>query len=164
MSIHVDVCRPRFGPMSKLVVIWRFVAKSMSRRGVSKKVCDSGPWPPPPGITHAQKIRKYNFHAKGFHGTGFFFPIDWNSFIANVEINKKITNGTWNNFRHRQISLPVGSLGVKFHCILFWGLFLAIFSIPYHLHLHYLARFCSWIQMLESSMEQAWAPKGTLEP
>ena len=137
--------------------------------GPGKNLCRG---PPPPGITHAQKIRKYNFpaqdtveiHAKGFHGTSFFFPIDWNSFIANVEINKKITNGTWNNFRHRQISLPVGSLGVKFHCLPFWGLFLAFFSIPYRLYLHYLARFCSWIQILESRMEQAWAPKGTLEP
>ena len=47
MSIRDDICRPRFGPMSKLMGIWRFVAMSMSRRFVSKKVCDSGPCPWP---------------------------------------------------------------------------------------------------------------------
>ena len=47
--------------------------------GPGKNLCRG---PPPPGITHAQKIRKYNFpaqdtvelQAEGFHGTGFFSP------------------------------------------------------------------------------------------
>ena len=47
MSVRVALCRPRFGPMSKLIGIWRFLAMSMSRRDVIKKVCDSGPCSPP---------------------------------------------------------------------------------------------------------------------
>ena len=33
-------------------------------------------------------------HSKGFHGTGLIFSIDQNSFIANIEINRKIINRT----------------------------------------------------------------------
>ena len=58
-------------------------------------------------------------HSKGFHGTGLIFFINWDFFIANKEINRKITNGTWNNFTYRRISLPAGSLGAKFHCMLY---------------------------------------------
>ena len=48
--------------------------------------------------------------SEGFHGTGLIFPIDWNSFIANIEINKKMTNGTENNFPYKWIPLLPGPL------------------------------------------------------
>ena len=53
---------------------------------------------------------------KGFHGTGLIFPIDRNSLIANIEIDRKMTNGTLNHFPYRRISLAGGSLGARFHC------------------------------------------------
>ena len=55
--------------------------------------------------------------SKGFQGTGLIFPIDWNSLIANIEINRKMLCGTWNIFPYRRISFPAGSLGAKFHCM-----------------------------------------------
>ena len=47
---------------------------------------------------------------------GLVFAIDWNSLIANTEINKKIINGTWNQFPYKRICLPAGSLREKFLC------------------------------------------------
>ena len=35
---------------------------------------------------------------KGFHGTGLIFPIDGNSLIANIQIIRKIVDGTSNDF------------------------------------------------------------------
>ena len=61
--------------------------------------------------------------SKGFHGTGLIFSNDWNSFIANIEINRKITNGTENNFPYKRISLCAGLLWAKFDCIILCHVF-----------------------------------------
>ena len=55
-------------------------------------------------------------HSKGFHRTSLIFAIDWNSHIANKEIDRKITKGILNHFPYWRISLPGGSLGARFHC------------------------------------------------
>ena len=77
--------------------------------------------------------------SKGFHGIGLIFPIDWNSFIANVEIKKKIIDGTGNYFLYRQrlaMSLLIGRFPFlsgplergSTVVILFFGSFLLLYA------------------------------------
>ena len=54
-----------------------------------------------------------NLRPKAFHGTGRNFILDWNSLIANIEIDKRIVIGTWSHFPYRRISPPAGSLTMQ---------------------------------------------------
>ena len=54
--------------------------------------------------------------SKGFYGTGLIFPIHCNSFIANVEMNRKIADGSLEAKFHCSINLSVGIEQCKFPC------------------------------------------------
>ena len=47
------------------------------------------------GPSLTPKTFTVKLRSKGFHRTGLSFPIDWNWFIANIEISKKIASRTW---------------------------------------------------------------------
>ena len=81
-SLNCSICSgfvAKSNIFSMVIYFLIFPGPETAAVGPGKNLCRG---PPPPGITHAQKIRKYNFpaqdtvelHAKGFHGTGFFFP------------------------------------------------------------------------------------------
>ena len=54
--------------------------------------------------------------SKGFYGTGLIFPIHCNSFIANVEMNRKIADGSLEAKFHCSINLSIGIEQCKFPC------------------------------------------------